>query len=264
MQLTQVYYFSGTGNSYKVAKDLSAKLQCDLIPIKDFDSLSSIRIDAGKIGFVFPAYFMRIPRIVKRFLNKVESLENRYIFSVITVAGISEIINKKNGILSAGFVIRMPPSYIDVSNPLSQNFQNAILSKSSGKIDTISTYIIKSKVGKIESFNPLLTLLFKGLIEKRFSRGLFEPTDDKHFWADENCSKCNLCIRICPVNNISWNENKLVWNGKCEKCLACINWCPQKAIQYREVTKKRERYHHPDVNAQEMIADYKRKSTGQN
>lgn len=261
MKSTQIFYFSGTGNSYKVAKEIASELKCGAIPIQKFNGLETIDIDAEKIGLVFPAFYMRIPRIVEKFLNNIKDYRNRYVFAVVTVAGISgpifkmisKILNEKNGYLSAGFIVRMPPSYFTDANLLSPKFQKMILKKSNMKIHQIISYISESKTGRIESFNLIFTLLFRGLIEKRFSNGYYEPTIDRNFWVDENCSNCDTCIKLCPVNNISHSEGKLVWNGKCEKCLACLNWCPKKAIQFSNISKNRTRYHHPEVTIDEMI-----------
>lgn len=261
MNSTKIFYFSGTGNSYKVAKALASELKCESIPIQKFNDSVSVELDAEKIGIVFPAFYMRIPRIVERFLNKIEDYQNKYIFTVVTVAGISgpifkrisEIINKKNGCLSAGFIVRMPPSYLTDANLLPSSFQEAILRKANFKIRKVVSYVNDSKAGKLESFNPIFTLLFRGLIEKRFSDGFFEATIDRNFSVDEKCSNCNSCIELCPVNNITRIDGKLTWNGKCEKCLACINWCPQKAIQFSGVPENRQRYHHPEVTIKELI-----------
>ena len=58
---------------------------------------------------------------------------------------------------------------------------------------------------------------------------------------------------MCPANNIKMNDGKPEWQHKCEKCVACMQWCPQKSIQYKKVTVKRGRYHHPDVVVKELF-----------
>ncbi|MDR3121471.1 MAG: flavodoxin, partial [Clostridiales bacterium] len=39
----------------------------------------------------------------------------------------------------------------------------------------------------------------------------------------------------------------------CEQCMACIQFCPKRAINYRDKTQKRKRYHHPDITAQDLV-----------
>jgi flavodoxin len=62
MNSTKIFYFSGTGNSYIVAKEISSGLKCESIPIQKFNNLETVDIDADKIGLVFPAFYMRIPQ----------------------------------------------------------------------------------------------------------------------------------------------------------------------------------------------------------
>jgi flavodoxin len=56
-----IYYFSGTGNSLFVAKELQKRIpDAKLIPIVKHLKDSSIK--AGEaVGFVFPVYFTAIP-----------------------------------------------------------------------------------------------------------------------------------------------------------------------------------------------------------
>lgn len=43
--------------------------------------------------------------------------------------------------------------------------------------------------------------------------------------------ECDLCIRQCPVQNISRGDNgRLVWGRKCLLCLSCEMNCPEDAI----------------------------------
>jgi ferredoxin len=48
---------------------------------------------------------------------------------------------------------------------------------------------------------------------------------------DENCVKCGVCIRKCPVNAISKIENRVIINNKkCTQCGICYNSCKFSAI----------------------------------
>ncbi len=44
----------------------------------------------------------------------------------------------------------------------------------------------------------------------------------------DNCIKCRLCIKNCPVNAIS--DDFVVDNSKCTRCNTCIEICPKKTI----------------------------------
>ena len=100
MKLTAIYYFQGTGNSYAVARDISEKLDGEMIPIAKLEALESIRVSENILGLVFPDFHSSLPNIVRRFVNKLEDIQETYVFGV------------REGELAAGFAVRMPYNYI--------------------------------------------------------------------------------------------------------------------------------------------------------
>lgn len=98
-----VYYFSGTGNSLTVAKEIEAqgalvssiasemrKSQKNGTPI--------IKCDADKVGFVFPLYYLGLPKMVHEFLEKLVLTKATYVYMVCTMVcacGNIEIIDGK-------------------------------------------------------------------------------------------------------------------------------------------------------------------------
>lgn len=83
MKLTAIYYFSGTGNSYAVARDISEKLDGEMIPIAKLEASENIRVSENILGLVFPDYHSSLPNIVKRFVNKLD-IQETYVFGVCT------------------------------------------------------------------------------------------------------------------------------------------------------------------------------------
>ena len=63
---TGIYYFSGTGNSLYVAKDIAAKTVGTLVPIASVVGSNVIKVDSEVIGIVFPVYYGELPVIIKR------------------------------------------------------------------------------------------------------------------------------------------------------------------------------------------------------
>ena len=67
---TTIYYFTGTGNSLKAAKDLCEKLNsCELTPIAKFLEMEDPESTSEKIGFFFPLYYSGLPKIVLDFVK---------------------------------------------------------------------------------------------------------------------------------------------------------------------------------------------------
>lgn len=254
-----LYYFSATGNSLVVARDLAKELgQTRIIPIAR--ALRSAEADPSDIvGIVFPVYMFGLPLIVAEFLNRINLKPSAYVFSVATFGGLAgrahslakEILKKRGIKLSAGFSVRMPGNYTPLYGAIPEKKQGELFKKEKLKILSIAASVRQQKPAKLEE-KPFLpnTLLYKLLYRSGASQ---IPFSGKDFWVTEDCVKCGLCSRVCPVKNIELVEGKPVWLDHCQHCLACLHWCPAEAIQYKKSTLGRKRYHHPAVTEQEII-----------
>lgn len=80
----EIYYFSGTGNSLAVARDLAEKINGALIPVMAVIDQDRIQTDATVIGVVFPIYDFKPPRIIMQFIRKLDYAGTKYIFAVCT------------------------------------------------------------------------------------------------------------------------------------------------------------------------------------
>jgi ferredoxin/flavodoxin len=258
---TELYYFSGTGNSLVVARDIAEKISGKLISIPSMMDKETITTDADVIGIVTPAYYMRIPRIVERFIGKLTDLQSKYIFVIVTVGGVaggildrlSEAIGSRGGKLAAGFVVRMPANYIHDAGALPVFLQKMMFRNWKKRADKIADHISNRKIGLQAKFNPVMTNIFSKRIDKQYLGGGLSPDIDMNFWTDNKCNGCRICLRVCPTRNIIMANDKPAWQHHCEKCLTCIQWCPKQAIQFKNVTVKRKRYHHPDVKLSDVL-----------
>jgi MinD superfamily P-loop ATPase len=77
---------------------------------------------------------------------------------------------------------------------------------------------------------------------------------DRDFWCDDKCNSCEICVRICPAKNIAMKKGRPTWQHHCEQCLACIQWCPQESIQFGKKTPAFQRYHHPEITLNDILA----------
>jgi ferredoxin len=257
----EVYYFTGTGNSLVVARDIAKRIDGKVVSIPSVMDKESIEPDADVLGIVFPAYYMRMPGIVERFVNKLANIQDKYIFAIVTVGGIagsvlprlSEAINKRGGNLATGFIVRMPANYIHNADALPLFLQKRMFRSWSKRVDNIAYAVQVRKRGLARMFNPAMTLLFSRHIDEEYLEGGLSPDIDKNFWVDGKCNGCRVCFEICPVRNVKIVDDKPVWQHHCEKCLACIQWCPKQAIQFTNATIKRKRYHHPDAKLSDLL-----------
>ncbi|MFX1409777.1 MAG: EFR1 family ferrodoxin [Promethearchaeota archaeon] len=256
----EIYYFSGTGNSLKIAKDLSVKLgNCQLLPIAKFLQTDLLKSTSKKIGFIFPLYYSGLPKIVYDFVNKINLEKSDYIFTVITSAGdinefplqqLKQILETKSKILNAGFFITMPNNYIIGFDIHSKEHQKELFKRAIKKVEKISEIVKKEEVNlKNDIFRKHLTRSEK--VNNTFRMEVNES--DKSFYVEDSCTSCGICEKVCPVNNISLVKGKPIWQHRCQLCLACINFCPEKSIQFGGETLKTGRYHHPEITIQEII-----------
>ncbi|OPX60074.1 MAG: NADH-plastoquinone oxidoreductase subunit [Methanobacterium sp. PtaB.Bin024] len=271
---TEIYYFSGTGNSLTVARDIANKIDGTLIPIASVVDKGPIRTDADAIGIVFPVHFSAIngiPNLVQRFVENME-MNSKYIFAVCTCGGFSaatienlgKIIESKGGKLSAGFTVQMP-SNIDA---VSADEQQKLFDEWDNKLEFIHKYVKARDEGEFETMGlPLkiaLTPIFFYYKNKtfKFFKKISESPDsdfkqwvwlsDKRFFTDDNCEGCGTCSQVCPVHNIKIIEGRPEWQHHCEICFACLNWCPNGAI-HGEWISEEVRYHHPDIEVADMM-----------
>ncbi len=102
-------------------------------------------------------------------------------------------------------------------------------------------------------FSPLSSLM-RLIIYPPFAKNVHGM--DKGFTAEETCTSCGTCAKVCPVQNISLENGRPVWQHRCELCCACLHFCPVEAIQLgmMQGTKGRGRYRHPDLKVEDMEA----------
>lgn len=254
---TTIYYFSGTGNSLKVAKDIAAELKdTEIIQICK-DNMNITNTISNKIGIIFPVYFSGMPLLVKAFIEKLKIPMGAYIFTIVTfgrssdasITQLEKFLNSKGSKLSAAFKIKMPGNYQIMYAPSSEERQKENFKNEEKKITEIVRSINNMETVKFSGIGESVMTIVGGMI----SSGFKPYKKDKNFWVDKNCNGCGTCSKVCPANNINMNASNPHWQNKCEQCLACMQWCPQKSIQYKKVTMNWGRYYHPDIKVNELF-----------
>jgi ferredoxin len=246
-----VFYFTGTGNSLKAARDVAKNLEdCKVVSMTAYkgDIPSD---DFERIGFVFPVYAAGLPHYVGKFISETDfsAGKNAYYFIMVTHGGdrgnsiplANDLLNKKGIRLNAAFDIPMVDNYI-IFDPR-QNKDEALKAAQTG-IDSACKTILRKEDTGIPKSNPAFG---PGLSAEALA-GM-----DKNYRVSENCTGCGICSAVCPVKNITMENNRPLFNHRCEHCLACLHHCPERAINYENRTQNKERYINPEIRLEEII-----------
>lgn len=259
--MNKIYYFSGTGNTLAVAKKIAALLgDTELISIANLQRGEDVVLgEADSIGFFHPVYCFGVPTLVAKFVERIVKPEGPqpYVYSICTSGGMKGsahlIMEQKlamQGIkLNAYFHIPMPSNYIPLSSAPTPRRLEKSLAEAEIRIAKIA-----EKIKQKKSHRPIHLFPLDMIGEIVGNRAVSYISDyDKYFWINEECDSCGLCEKICPSSNIIIMNGMPTWRSHCEQCMACLQWCPKQAIQFKKVTLKRKRYHHPEIKAEELF-----------
>jgi ferredoxin/flavodoxin len=247
-----VFYFSGTGNSLRVAKTLAKELG-------DGEVVSMTEpFDAAKkydtIGLVYPTYFWGLPKKVIEFIANSNFDHNRdaYFYSIATYGGsagnavyqLYALLLDRHGIkLQYGTTLRMFSNYVviyDMSKKVDE-----ITRRSNERLVPIIDAIRMRKNNRVSKLTGIFKFINDDFIKK--AAGM-----DKNFRVNSDCTGCGICQKVCPVKNIEMVNHRPQYNHHCEQCVACIQYCPQRAINYKDATRGRGRYTNPEITYQEL------------
>ena len=231
-------YLSGTGNTKHCVEKLIGLLDktAAAIPLESADVTEQIK-NNDTVIFGYPTQFSNAPYMVRDFIKRNSSLwKNKKILCVATMgafsgdgAGCTARLFKKYGAAILGGVhIKMPDSVCDsklLKKSIEQNRE--IIRQADKKIEFIAEQI---KHGKYPKDGITWISHIVGLFGQRlwFYKKTAGYTDKLKINAD--CIGCGLCASLCPMKNISVNDNRAVAGDKCTMCYRCISRCPQKAI----------------------------------
>ncbi len=264
--INRIYYFSGTGNSYYVAKKIADRINAVLLPIVSLKKGDAVEADL--LCFVFPVYDFKPPKQVTEIIDSLSSICAKYIIAIgtygvalsSTLYHFKSTLNQKGIILSSGYGIRLPHNAVGSVGFSDEENQIRIL-EADKKISKIADSILAGTVGNVERssiFNELTMIKQLPYIMKLLLILIFKGPKSLRFTVSHECINCYQCIRFCPVNNIELVNERLMFGNNCTSCFACLQWCPNSAIHigkysFKEINMRH--YHHPKVKAVDLIFD---------
>ena len=254
---TKLYVYTGTGNSLWAARQLALELKdatVNFIP----NSSRDLRIEADRIGIIFPVHIWGLPSHVIQFINHLQVKSGTYLFALAVNAGqpaatllqFKRLMSTRGKPLAAGYSASLPSNYTPWGGPGPVETQQRLFREAQQKIKAIAGTILRQERKKVDRGPLWQNILFSWIYKMSFR---FVRKMDKKFWVDDKCNSCGICSKVCPVSNIEMVNENPSWLHRCDQCFACLQWCPQEAIQYGKKTVRYPRYHHPEVSLKDIL-----------
>lgn len=246
---SMIFYFSGTGNSEWVAREI-AKSTADRIHFITDESTYHLDLATDEsLGFVFPIYAWAAPERVLRFLQGLKTNHTPSYLYVICTCGddtgkapqmLVRIFEKKGWTCSLFHSITMPNTY--VSLPTFNVDAPAVIQKKREQAEKHLADVIELLNQKKTSYawnEGAVPWLKTKVIHPVFSKFLMSP---RYFSANDACISCGMCEKVCPLRNIKLKTARPIWGNNCSMCLSCYHHCPKHAIHYGILTKGKGQY----------------------
>ncbi len=259
---TVIYYYSGSGNTLSVAKQVAEKLEnTDLISIYNLRKNPVVPDKYARVGIATATWFVRPPRIVKEVCEKLEISKNQKVFIIATCGGydgyvcidLKAILAPRTRYPVQTFMLPMPPNHIVGFSPLPPWIDRIYLhheARATSKIAEKIRFGVPTRNRK--GWPRKLLNWISGTFNLKLL-GVDRDSTEAGFYTTDQCTKCGACEKICKNGNIRMTENGPEWGHDCQQCMGCIMYCPHHAIRHPNIPEKRRRYHHPDITLQDMI-----------
>ena len=252
MKNALILYFSGTGNTWWASAKLESLLSdrgflSKSLSIEAAEAQVSAALGESDIVFLnYPIYGSDRPEIVKDFINNLPPAENK-VFGIICTQLIfsgdgawleHDKIEAKGYRINWAMHLRMPNNVSVPGFPFrftnNRDRINKTLEAAEHRLAKLADDVEAGRI-RLQGTGRLSRAL--GLMQRAPYRKYLPKLRDDLSIEPANCSKCGLCIRYCPVDNIKFaaeqNGGFPEFQGNCILCLRCYNFCPGQAVMYR-------------------------------
>lgn len=244
-----IFYFSGTGNSQLVAKQIAQAVGDELVSINHFlrEGKTNTFHSERPLVFVTPTYAWRMPRAVEQWIRKTHFENSQDAYFVLTcgdgcgnaAASAMKLCTEKKLRFCGLAPVIMPENYVAMFATPSESQCRDIVEKARPHVASLA-----EKIQKGERF-PAVPVFFTGKLQSGLINSVYYPciVHDKGFSVSNSCVSCGKCAKRCPLGNIHMTDGKPAWKGNCTHCMACISGCPTVAIEYKSKSKGQHRHY---------------------
>ena len=282
--LVPVFYFSGTGNTWWAAEELSRQLNENGLPSRAYSiealsaSDASALVDSAiMVGFGYPIHGSDLPEPMKIFIATLSAVKEKPAFTFCTQwlwSGDGAAIGASL-VRNIGFDVRWGEHFLMPNNvtvtiirlPYTNNPDrlSKALNRTRRKIEKFASKIITGKPYR-HGFNRFSFLM--GCLQRIPYRRFYHRLQDHIAVNPDSCIDCGLCVRLCPSGNLFFNGEEYLTRGSCTLCLRCYNFCPKAAINFMKrphLAKRGKPYRGPidNFNPEALIkTDFQKHRSG--
>lgn len=253
--MAKIFYFTGTGNCYSVAKQLAKKLDAELVAITKYLD-KPYEITESMIGIITPVYSTDLPPIVVEFLEKVKISNVKYIFCVATMGAVvgrtlyhvKKILRDRSLVLSAGFAVALPDNSIIFPSGMLR--MHKLLEAETSAVNKIGDLIINGEKNA-DAIKDFFVWQIAANVGMWGLKVVFDVNNKKV--DQQKCNGCGICVRVCPAGCIYMEGGHPFFKEGCLTCFGCAQWCPREAIALGSLKPTgKTKYVHPGVTVNEI------------
>jgi len=254
-----VYYFTGTGNSRRVAAWIAERAQAAGIGARTETIAGKRAADVSPggpgtwVGFVTPTHGFTLPWIMLRFLLRLPAGRGTQAFAAATRAGMKidpvftpGVSGTLTWLASAilafkGYRVRgvasfdMPSNWMAVHPGFGEIAARAIIARAEPRVEAFADTLFAGKRAWLSWWNAYelfwaLVLWPVSILYVIVGRFFLASIN----YAGPSCTGCGLCSRMCPTGAITMRggeKKRPVWSFSCESCMRCLGMCPENAVQ---------------------------------
>lgn len=239
MKTVKIYYFTGSGNTLKVANKAKEAFEkhegiCELTKIEDVldGLLAEDLMNIDYIGLMFPIAIQSTFPLVWGFIEKLPKVDNQKIFMIDTMEAFSggivgplkKVLELKGYDCVGALELKMTSSI-----QTKKCDKQKLYDKNLAAINDVEKFIDKLLVGKTQWHRiPILSDWMRYI---SVNKGIWIKYSQKLEIDHATCVLCKTCIRDCPAKAMDLIEEKVVIDhNKCNSCMRCVHHCPVDAF----------------------------------
>jgi ferredoxin/flavodoxin len=235
MKKLDFYYFSGTGNTYLVVKEMQKFFETHGFEVQLYciEKSEATKIDPqNMLGLAFPVAMQSTYKFVWEFLEAIPPIaepkdaflvDTKAIFSGGVKGPVYRLLKKKGYRPIAAKEIKMPHN-MNLKKPPSKVEKKQIkgLNKARKFAHDITFGI--SRWPHLPLPNPLKKISQnEKILELMRNKNELDIDTTK-------CIKCGICYKLCPIDNIVMDHYP-EFKDNCQMCMRCLSFCPTQAIK---------------------------------